>query len=141
MPFIVFTDAYVLLNSVNYSDHVKGVTLSYSAMLLDSTVMTTSGTKSNTPGLKDWQLEVDLLNDYAAGSIDELLFALIGNAGFPIAVRPTSGAISTSNPEYQANGVLANYDPMQAKVGDLATTKITIKPAAASNTLLRDVTP
>lgn len=141
MAFQVFTDAYVVLNGSNISDHVKGVTLSYSADLLDSTVMTTSGTKSNTPGLLDWQLDVELLNDYAAGSIDSILFALIGNAGFTVALRPTSGAISTSNPEYQANGVLANYDPMQAKVGDLATTKITIKPAAASNVLVRDVTP
>ena len=137
MPFIVFTDAYVVINSVNISDHVKGVTLSYTADLLDSTVMTTSGTKSNTPGLKDWSLEVDLLNDYAASSIDATLFALIGNSGFPIEVRPTSSAVGVANPKYTANGVLANYDPMQAKVGDLATTKITIKPAASTNTLTR----
>jgi hypothetical protein len=139
MPFIVFTDAYVVINASNISDHVKGVTLTYSADLLDSTVMTTSGTKSNTPGLKDWQLDVDLLNDYAAASIDSILFALIGNAGFSVEVRPTSGARSTSNPGYTANGVLGNYDPMQAKVGDLATTKITIKPAAATNTLVRNI--
>lgn len=137
MAFQVFTDAYVVINSVNVSDHIKGVTLSYQADLLDSTVMTTSGTKSNTPGLKDWSLELDLLNDYASSSIDATLFALIGNSGFAIEVRPTSGSVSTSNPKFTANGVLANYDPMQAKVGDLATTKITIKPAASSNTLTR----
>lgn len=130
MAILVFTDCFVLVNSVNISDHVKSATLSYNAAMLDNTVMTMT-TKSNTPGLKEWGLEIEVLNDYAVSSIDATIFALVGAAAFAIEVRPSSAARSTSNPGFTGNGVLASYDPINAKIGDLATAKISIKCAGA----------
>lgn len=129
MPTLVFTDCFVLINSVNVSDHTKSATLNYQAAMLDDTVMTKT-TKSNKPGLLEWSLDVEMLNDYAVSSIDATMFALVGAAAFPIEVRPTSGARSTSNPGYTGNGVLANYSPIDAKIGELATAKISIKCAS-----------
>lgn len=131
MAILVFTDCYVLINAVNISDHVKSATLSYSAAMLDGTAMTLT-TKKNVAGLLEWGLEVEVLNDYAVSSIDATMFALVGAAAFAVEVRPTSGARSTSNPGYTGTGVLASYDPISAKIGDLATAKISIK----SSTLL-----
>lgn len=126
MGTTVFTDCYVLINAVNISDHVKSAALTYAAAMLDDSVMTKT-TKSNKPGLFEWSLDVDVLNDYAVSSIDATMFALVGAAAFAIEVRPTSGARSTSNPGYTSSGVLANYDPINAKIGDLAVAKISIK--------------
>lgn len=131
MATLVFTDCYVLINAVNVSDHVKSATLSYMAAMLDDTVMTKT-TKSNKPGLLEWSLDVEMLNDYAVSSIDATMFALIGAAAFAVEVRPTSGARSTSNPGYNSNGVLASYDPISAKIGDLAIAKISIKCAGTA---------
>lgn len=130
MATLVFTDCYVSINSVNISDHVKSASLTFSAAMLDDTVMTKT-TKSNKPGLLEWGLDVEVLNDYAAGNIDATMFALIGAAAFAIEVRPTSGARSTSNPGYTGNAVLASYDPITAKVGDLASAKLSFKCAGA----------
>lgn len=130
MATMVFTDCYVLINAVNISDHVKSASLSYSAAMLDDTVMTKT-TKSNKPGLLEWGLEVEVLNDYAAASIDATMFALVGASAFAVEVRPTSGARSTSNPGYTGNAVLASYDPLSAKIGELATAKISMKCAGA----------
>lgn len=130
MAQLVFTDCFVSINAVNISDHVKSATLNYSAAMLDDTTMTKT-TKSNKPGLLEWSLDVEVLNDYAVASIDATMFALIGAAAFPIEVRPTSAAVSTTNPKFTGNGVLATYDPINAKIGDLGTAKIAIKCAGA----------
>lgn len=135
MATLVFTDCFVLINAVNVSDHTKSATLSFQAAMLDDTVMTKT-TKSNKPGLLEWGLEVEVLNDYAVSSIDATMFALIGAAAFPIEVRPVSTARSTSNPGYTGNGVMANYEPVNAKIGELATAKVSIKCASA---LVRNV--
>lgn len=133
MAPLVFVDCYVLLNAVNVSDHVKSATLNFMSILNDDTVMTKL-VKSNKPGLFDWSLDVELLNDYAAASIDATLFPLVGAAAFAWEVRPTSGARSTSNPGYTSTGVLANYNPIDAKVGELAATKVSLKPAGVALT-------
>lgn len=131
MAPLVFTDCFVLVNAINISDHVKSATLDFNAVMQDDTVMTKT-TKSNKPGLFEWSLDIEVLNDYAVASIDATIFALMGAAAFAIEVRPTSGARSTSNPGYTSNGVLASYPPINAKIGDLATAKISIKSAGVA---------
>lgn len=142
MATLVYTDAKLTVNSVNLSDHVKSVEIQYSAELLDDTVMGTSGTRSNKPGLLNWTITANFLQDYAAASVDATLFALIGAAAFPIAVRPTTAAISATNPEYTSNAVLESYPPITGEVGALGTAQAVFKPGGGSaNNLVRDITP
>jgi len=133
MAQMVLTNAYVAVNAVDISSSVKSVTLNYSKEELDDTVMGDTG-RSRAGGLADWTLELELINDFADDAMDEDLFALVGTT-FAIAVRPVNTTISTSNPEYQGTGFLGEYAPISGAVGDLATTKITIK--AAGTTLTR----
>lgn len=137
MATLVYTDARVEINSINLSDHVKSVEVQYQAELLDDTVMGTSGTRSNKPGLKNWTITVNFLQDYAAASVDATLFSLIGAIAFPIKVRPTSAAISATNPEFQGNGVLESYPPLTGEVGALGTAQAVFKPGGGSNNLVR----
>ena len=65
MATLVYTNAYLMINGVDLSDHVKSLNLTYEAEMLDDTVMGTTGTRSNKPGLKNWSLEVEFLQDYA----------------------------------------------------------------------------
>lgn len=121
MATLVFTDAFVSINSQDLSDHVKSVQINYEAEMLDDTVMGTTGTRSNKPGLKNWTLNVDFLQDFAAASIDATLFGLIGADAFPIIVRPTSAAKGADNPEFGGNAVLESYPPLTGEVGALGT--------------------
>jgi len=132
MATITYTDAFVSINSVDLSDHVKSVQLSYEAEMLDDTVMGTSGTRSNKPGLKNWTLQVEFLQDYAAASVDATLFALVGAAAFPIMVRPVKGTVvGPTNPNFTGSAVLESYPPLTGEVGALGTASASFR--AASN--------
>lgn len=138
MAVFAYTNAYVTINGVNLSDHVRSVSLSYEADELDTTAMSSTAARTRIAGLKSWQLELEFNQDYAASSVDATLFPLVGAAAFAVAVRPVNAAISTTNPEFQGNAILTSYSPTGNSVGDLATTSATLM---GSGDLTRDTTP
>ena len=121
MAAFVFTDASVVINAVDLSDHVKSVTVDYSAASEDDTVMG-DDTKSSIAGLKEWSMSVEFAQDHAANNVDATLFPLIGAAAFTVTVRPTSAAVSATNPNFTGLCILSSYPPMGGSVGDFATT-------------------
>lgn len=132
MATLVYTDAYLLINSVNLSGWTRSLTLNYEAEMLDDTVMGTSGTRSNRPGLKNWNFDVEFLQDFAAGAVDATLFTLVGAAAFPIELRPTSAARSATNPAYTGNAVLETYPPMAGEVGALSNVSASFRSGGGS---------
>ena len=132
MATIVMTDAYFLVNSVNLSGWTRSLTINYEAEMLDDTVMGTTGTRSNRPGLKNWSIDAEFLQDFAAGAVDATLFSLVGAAAFAIEARPTSGARSVTNPAYTGNAVLESYPPLSGEVGALSTVSATFRSGGGS---------
>lgn len=137
MAAFVMTDAQVTVNGVDLSDHVLSATLNYSGDLQEDTAMG-DGTRTRLSGLKDWSLELNLKQDFASGSVDATLFSLVGGSAVTVTVRPTSSAISATNPEFTGSAVLETYPPLGNSVGELANTTVTFQ---AAGTLTRDVTP
>jgi hypothetical protein len=137
MATIVFTDAYVMINSVELSDHVKSVTLNYSADDVEDTNMGDT-THIHLGGLLNWSLDVEFASDWASGEIDATLFSLVGAASVTVAVRPVNATIASTNPEYTGSAVLLDYPPISGAVGELKTTSAHFESAGA---LTRDVTP
>jgi len=125
-----FSDASVTINSVDLSDHVESVRLETKADMLEETAMGDT-THQFQAGLLDWSLEVVLFQDYAVGSVDATLDALVGAAAFPIIIRPDSAAKSTTNPEYTGNGVLEGHQGLGGGVGTLQKVTARIRPAGA----------
>jgi hypothetical protein len=140
MATFVLTDASVTINSVDLSDRVKSVSIDYFAEQQDDTTMG-AGTRTMIPGLLDYTIECEMVQDFAVSNVDATMFPLVGAVAFPIAIRPTSGAIAATNPEYQGNVIIENYPPLGNTVGEIATTTLRFRPSGASPTLLRDVTP
>lgn len=120
MASFVLTDAYVSINGVNLSDHVRSVKITYKADIVDNTAM---GATAHTrlPSLKDWSAEVEFNQDFAASNVDATLFPLVGASAFAVEFRPTSLAASSTNPKFTGNALLESYPPLGGKVGDLAT--------------------
>ncbi len=125
MAIHVFTDAFVSLNAVDLSDHVKSVTLNYSAELQDSTAMSDTARK-RIGGLKDWNLTVEFHQDYAAGEVDASMFAQVGNS-IAIILRPTSAAKSPTNPEFTGNAVVESYTPLGGGVGEIHGASVSLQ--------------
>lgn len=127
MASLALTDAFVSLGGTDISTYVRSVTLPYGAEMLDDTTMGDT-TRINKGGLKTWQLDIELQQDFTDNLIDEILFPLVGTT-FTVIVRPTSSAVGTSNPNYTGTGILESYQPFGQSVGDLATSTITIQSA------------
>ena len=62
MGHFVFTDAKVVVNAVDLSDHVESVTLEYKAELQDDTNMGDT-TRTRLGGLKDWSVSINFRQD------------------------------------------------------------------------------
>lgn len=132
MAKFVLTDASLVINSVDLSDHVRSVTLNYEAELQDDTTMG-DDTRTNLGGLKNWSMDVEFTQDYAASNVDATLFPIVGSA-VTVVLKPTSGSVSATNPSYSGTGVIGSFSPIGNSVGDLAVAPTTI---AAAGTLTR----
>lgn len=139
MGSIHFNDARLEINSVNVSAYVRSVTLNQSADELDDTAMGDSY-RSRLGGLKDWSIDVEFNQDYAASATDATLSAIaaLSNPTTTLKLRPTTAAISTTNPEWNGTGLLKDYGAVDGGIGDLLTAKASFSGAGAID---RDVTP
>lgn len=89
-------------------------------------------------GLQTATVTLTLLMDYTAGSTYALLQPLVGAAATYVAIKPTSAAISTTNPEFQlTNGLLTGMDYVNGQLGELQQVEVTFQ----GGTLVIDTTP
>jgi len=125
MAKVVLKDCYVVVNGTNFSDHTSSVTVNLSKDEVETTNFSGSG-RERVAGLKDDSFEITFQQDYAAASTDAVLFPLYNNeTEFIVEVRPTSAAVSTSNPKYTGTCILLEYTPLAGDVGDLSETDVT----------------
>jgi hypothetical protein len=125
MAHLVFTNAYVLLNSVDLSAHVKSVSIDYKAEIQDETVMGDTA-RGRLPGLKDWSVQVEFHQDFAAASVDATLFPLVGASAFAIEIKPVNTTASATNPRFTGSALLESYSPIGGTVGDVLMAPITL---------------
>lgn len=118
MANFAFTDAHVTIGGVDLSDHIVKLTIKTTADDLDNTGMGAQY-HSRIGGLKDWTLDIDFNQDFDAAKVDATLWPLLGTVT-AVTVRPTSAAISATNPEYAGPVLVTEYDPLDGKIGDLA---------------------
>lgn len=123
MPIIAFKDVSVTINSIALSDHANSVVLNYEIEAQDATVM--GGNRVSIGGIQNNSCEVTLYQDFAAASVEATIYPLVGTQT-TVVVKPTSGAVSATNPSYTlANTFLAAHTPINASdVG--ATSPVTL---------------
>lgn len=130
MAIIVFTNALVLVNSVDLSNHCSKVTTTDERNEVDVSAMG-SGFVQVTKGLGQAQIDIDFLQDFAAASVHQTLQPLISSVT-PIAVeiRPVNAARSTTNPALLlASALMFTYAGLDSQVGDAAKITATFKNA------------
>lgn len=122
---LVFTNAKLVVNSVDLSDHGVDVTLDLSAADLDSTAFNAGGWTTHLAGLKSGKIDITFLQDYSASSVDATLWAaFLAGANVPVTVNPVNAANSATNPQYQFNATPLNHPGPTGKVGDLVQAKV-----------------
>ena len=119
------------------SDQCKSVVITKSRESLDASSFGSSA-RNYVGGLTNVTVTATLLMEYSAtpGTYVDLT-ALVGTNVY-VAVKPTSDAISTTNPEFQiTGGYLESLDVVNAALGELSEVEITI----TGGTLVEDTTP
>lgn len=118
MAINVLTNAMVLINGVDLSDHVSKVTTEDSRDSVDITAMGATS-KAVTKGLGDAKVTLEMFQDFAAAKVHATLQPLIGSSTpVTIEVRGTNAARSATNPAFVMSGLLMTYPMLDGSVGD-----------------------
>jgi hypothetical protein len=135
MAKLVLTDVVVTIAGNPVSDHIASVTITSDTAEVATTAF--GGTAvTRVGGLRDNSVQLEFHQDFAASNLESIIYPLIGTV-VAIAVKPTSGAISATNPEYQFNALVSSWSPIAGAVGDLATVSVTWQ---ISGGITKDVT-
>jgi len=124
MAKFVVTEPVIVFAGSTVTTSVASVTISLEADDVETTAFGGSGYRTRIGGLKSGSVDFEFHQDFAAGSIDALLWPNLGGT-VAVKVRPGgTAAIGTTNPEYQFDVLVTQYNPIDSAVGDLATVSV-----------------
>ena len=123
MAKFVATDYKVTINGTDFSSSINSVDLSIESADVETTAFGSTFT-TRVGGLKSASITLDFHQDFAAGSVDAILFPLLNSLATVVLV-PTSGTVTATNPSYTALCLVNQYQPFASAVGDLATLSVT----------------
>jgi hypothetical protein len=137
----VLTNASVVINSVDLSDHVKSVTVQDGAdMLEDSAMGATYHTMK--AGLKVGKITVAFHQDRASSKVDATIAPLVGaSTSYSVVVKAVNTTVGPTNPTWtitQAQ-ISGDYTGVGGSVGQLEETSVTFVPGSGG-TLTRATT-
>jgi len=140
MGIEVIRDAFVSINGVDLSDHVESVTFKASVGLQEATVMGDTGVRRLSSGIQDAMLDVNFRQDFAASKVDATLWPLLGVQTALKVRKSKTDAIAATNPEYQFNGMMAEYPAIGGSVGDVHNASVSFE-LSDGVAPVRDTTP
>ena len=124
MAIFVATDFNVTINgSTALASYLTQVELKTSANDITTTSFGSTWV-TRVAGLKEGSLTLQFNQDYAASAVDATLWPLLGSQA-TVVIKPTSTAVSATNPAYTAICVVNDLTPVGGNIGDLATFSVT----------------
>lgn len=123
MAVFAATDYDVTFDGTNLSDHLSSVELPITVADLDTTNFDSSGWNERIGGLKDATVSLNFHQDFAASEVEATIYPLIG-AETQLVIKPTSSAVSSTNPSYTVSCLVTDWKPVAASVGDLAVAQV-----------------
>ena len=112
----VLTNAGLVVNSVDLSNHVKKVTVDSKADEIDVTAMGDTA-KQTAIGLSDDSFAVDFFQDYASSEVDATLWPIKGGSQFLVTAYTSGTTASGTAPKYYATCILPSYTPLDGDIG------------------------
>lgn len=133
---VCLTNAFISWKGTNLSAKCRSLTLTYESEVQDGTAFT-DGTRIRKGGLKVWGVEAEFyVDESTSGGVNASLFPDVGTTG-TLLVKPTTGAVSSTNPSYSGTAILANFGPLGGTVGEIAVGGASFQ---SSGTLTRTTT-
>jgi hypothetical protein len=134
MARLVLTNVEVTIGGVNLSDHIASVTLGSTYDVLETTAFAgTTGASGNVPlaaktrtaGLVDNSVTFEFHQDFAAASVEQTIYPLLGTTVACVVQPVASASVDATNPSYSFNAVISEWTPLNGAVGELATASVT----------------
>jgi len=123
MAIFVATDFTVTVNGTALTSYLTQAELKTSVNDITTTSFGSSWV-TRVAGLKEGSVTLQFNQDYAAGGPDVTLWSLLGTQA-TVVIKPTSTAISATNPAYTAICLVTEVVPVSGTIGDLSTFSIT----------------
>jgi IMP cyclohydrolase len=126
MARLVLTNAYVLINGVNLSDHIASITLTTTDDVIETTAFGTTA-RTRIGGLADNSVALEFHQDYAAANVEATINgspSLVGTVT-AVVVKPNGATTAADNPSYSFNALVSEWTPLNGAVGELATASVT----------------
>jgi hypothetical protein len=117
------TDYFVSVAGTDFSQNLNSVELAIEADDLETTAFG-QGFRTRIGGLQQASLTLNFMQDFGAGSVDAVLSPLLATLATVI-IRPTSSAVSATNPSYTMTALVTQYSPFASSVGDIASLSVT----------------
>ena len=122
MAKFVATDYNITINGSPFSTSLAAVTLDIVAEEQETTSFG-STFRTRIGGLKDATVSLDFMQDFGASSIDATFFPLVGTNA-TVVIKPTSGTVSATNPQYSFEALCVQYQPFASSIGDLSSLSV-----------------
>jgi hypothetical protein len=131
MAKLAATDYVVKVNGTNLSDHADSVDSPEEKEQID--VSGFGGTREFVAGINDQTIEVEFLQDYAAGSVHSILGPIFDSGTTcTIYVWPSSTGSGTTNPSWGGTANIFSYNRISGALNDVAKITATFKPASGA---------
>ena len=114
-------DMSILVDDLELACNAKSASLSTEVTPLDTTSLCSNGWTESIGGLKSGSVNIELMQDVDADSVDATLFPLLGTAGVPKSVCTASADGSVA---YLLKSIPLSYTPVSGAVGELASATI-----------------
>ena len=138
-----FSVGKTTVDATNYTSYTRSVTINFTAAEQDKTVMGDAA-MARLIGLKDCTIDVEFVQDFDAGGLDQNMYNYFNGASpsdnVIIQVGPEGGTEATTNAVYYGTFICTAYSPISGSVGDAAGA--TANFVLSSGTMVaRDITP
>lgn len=109
----------VTVNSVDLTDHITSIDFTETVSEIETTAMGDANV-TRIGGLKDGSVSISWHQDFASSEVYATLNPLLGTTT-TVLVKPTSGAVSATNPSKSVSCLVTELPFVSGGVGELAT--------------------
>lgn len=125
-------DCYIEIDGHDISNWCFAVATPSERERVDMSGFNPLGAKEFAAGDREDSIDLGVLQDFDAGGPHDILSDIYQNQStVAVKVRPTSGVVSATNPEYGGNGQLLAYTGLDAEKGQRSEIRVEIIPADA----------
>ena len=122
MARTVLTNAYIKIDTVDFSDLIASIEFSDEAEEISTTAFGDTGQR-RVGGLRDQSISLDFHVDFDPAEVDATIGALVGGTA-AIEFAPKGTAIGTANPKWSGSVLITEWG-WGGGVGELATKSVT----------------